>query len=150
MTDVKTFLYKRLPGLMIAALLLMCNTPAFAQSAVEWMRSGETALMEGKLPKALRAFEKAVELDSNLLTARRFTGVCYELMKNYPKALDHYIAVLEKDSLFSRGLYYQVGELCYKTANYVLAVQYFERFQELQKRPVVSFGLRGEDRKSVV
>lgn len=144
MTDVKTFLYKRLPGLMIAALLLMCNTPAFAQSAVEWMRSGETALMEGKLPKALRAFEKAVELDSNLLTARRFTGVCYELMKNYPKALDHYIAVLEKDSLFSRGLYYQVGELCYKTANYVLAVQYFERFQELQKRPVVSFGLRGD------
>lgn len=144
MTDMKTSLHKRLFGLYILAILMFGAGSAFSQTAVEWMRTGETALMEGKLPKALRAFERAVELDSNMLSARRFTGVCYELMKDYPKALDNYIAVLEKDSLFSRGLYYQVGELCYKTANYVLAVQYFYKFQELQKRPTTLFGLRGD------
>lgn len=144
MTSMKTISQKKLARLCLATAWLLCTVPVFSQTAVQWMKNGETALMEGKLPKALRAFERAAELDSNMLTARRFTGVCYELMKDYPKALDHYIAVVEKDSLFSRGLYYQIGELCYKTGNYVLAVQYFERFQELQKRPLELFGLRGD------
>lgn len=117
---------------------------AGAQTVNEWLLIGETAMREGKLKKALNAYEQVLATRPDMLTARRFAGACHELMKNYEKALDYYISVVEKDSMFSRGLYFQIGELCYKTGNYVLAVQYFERFQELQRRPVQNFGLRGE------
>ncbi len=126
------------------AFAVLLSSGLHAQSAVEWFREGENLLVKGQAQKALRAFERAVALNPEMLSARRNIGVCHELLKNYEKALDHYIAVLEKDSLFSRGLYYQIGELCYKSGNYVLATQYFERFQELQKKYIGAFGLRGE------
>lgn len=129
---------------LIIPLICIFGGSLSAQTATEWFVAGEKALLEAQPRKALRAFERAVALQPDMLAARRNVGVCHELLKEFEKALDHYIAVLETDSLFSRGLYFQIGELCYKTGNYVLAEQYFERFRELQKRTVSDFGLRGE------
>ncbi len=130
--------------LSISALsFLLCHN-AQAQSATDWLAEGEALLLKGQASKALRAFERAATLRPDLLSARRGMGVCHELMKNYKAALEQYIQVIEQDSLFSRGLYFQVGELCYKSGDYLLATRYFERFQELQKKNIGFFGLRGE------
>jgi outer membrane protein OmpA-like peptidoglycan-associated protein/tetratricopeptide (TPR) repeat protein len=124
---------------------LLCFLPsAAAQQAVEWYKKGETLLIQGKIEQALHAFRKAGQAQQDFLAARRHVGLCLELLKDYDKALDEYKYVLSQDSLFSRGLYFQVGELCYKTGHYLLAAAYFERFQELQKMPAAMFGLRGE------
>ena len=128
---------------LLIPLICIFLSQAGAQTAAEWFVNGEKALLETQPRKALRAFERALALQPNMLAARRNMGVCHELMREYEKALDHYIAVVEVDSLFSRGLYFQIGELCYKTGNYVLAEQFFERFRELQKRPSSIFGYVG-------
>lgn len=133
---------------ILLLLSLCCNmaTPSFsvAQSAVDWFQRGENLLLQGQPQKAISALERALKLRPDMQSARRYLGLCYELLKDYPRALSYYIEVTEQDSLFSRAIYFQIGELCYKTGQYVLATQYFERYKAMQQKPVAAFSLRGE------
>lgn len=118
--------------------------PASAQQAIDWYKEGEVMLLQGKVKQALHAFEKAAQAKPDFLAARRNMGFCLELLKDYDKALEQYKMVEAQDSLFSRGLYFQIGELCYKTGHYLMAEAYFSRFLEMQKKPASLFKLRGE------
>lgn len=126
------------------SLLIAFASGTQAQQAVQWLGAGEQALLNGQTAKALKYFQQAVRENQSLLTAHRFIGVCYELNKAFEPALEKYRYVIGRDSLFSRGLYFEAGMLCYKTGRYAQALTYFRQFEELQRNPVAMYKLRGE------
>jgi len=117
--------------------------------ASKWYRSGEKALLERDYKKAIRAFEKAIRVQSNLSPAHRGIGACYTLLNQYEKALHHYEKTLELDSMFSRALYYQIGEVHYKLGQHERALEYFNKFRQLQELPADKFGLNGKEERAI-
>ncbi|MCG8330776.1 MAG: hypothetical protein MI974_23980, partial [Chitinophagales bacterium] len=133
----------------ILVLLLSCPIISSAQlipnaNAVEAYRNGEQALLEKHPQQALRWFEKSLSQQPDLLAARRGIAVCYELMREYPKAAEQYEAILSTDSLFSRSMYYQAGEAMFKAGETEKALAYFRKFEALQAVGVDTFSLNTE------
>ncbi len=106
-------------------------------------KDGEEALLELKFKQAERHFEKAIKLQPNFNAARRGLGLCYEKQKKFDAAVAQYTTILETDSLFSRVLYYQVGEMYYKNGQHQKALDYFRRFEQLQALDFEKFGFNG-------
>ncbi len=106
-------------------------------------RDGEEALLNLKFKQAERHFEKAIKLHPDFNAARRGLGLCFEKQKNFDAAVAQYTTILESDSLFSRILYYQVGEMYYKEGQHQKALDYFRRFEELQALDFEQFGFNG-------
>ena len=138
--------YSLLP---LIALFCLCSFPVQAQlvknpSAADIYREAEAALLEGKADQALKLFERSLKAQPGLSAARRGMGLCYAILRDYPKAIEQYEAVLKADSLFSRALYYQLGEAYYKAGEHKKALEYFNRFEELQKVGVDTFSMNTE------
>lgn len=134
--------------LLVIVLCLWCS-PARGQAlksptAAEIYRDAEAALLEGKAEQALKLFERSLKAQPGLSAARRGMGLCYVLLRDYPRAIEQYEAVLESDSLFSRALYYQLGEAHYKAGNHKEALKYFHRFEELQQVKADTFSMNTE------
>ena len=99
-------------------------------NAVEAYRNAEEALLDGKAQQALRWFEKSLAQQPNLSAARRGMAICYELLREYPKAAEQYEIILDRDSLFSRIMYFQAGEAFFKSGEPDKALNYFTTFKE--------------------
>ena len=135
-------------------LLLSLPITSLAQlipnaNAVEAYRNGEQALLEKHPQQALRWFEKSLSQQPDLLAARRGIAVCYELMREYPKAAEQYEAILNADSLFSRSMYYQAGEAMFKAGETEKALAYFRKFEALQAIGVDTFSLNTEREQAI-
>lgn len=113
-------------------------------TAAEIYRDAEAALLEGKAEQALKLFERSLKAQPGLSAARRGMGACYGLLRDYPRAIEQYEAVLESDSLFSRTLYYQLGEAHYKAGHHKKALEYFQRFKQLQEIKADTFSMNTE------
>ena len=141
---------KRLYSLLLLfSLLCLWRLPAYAQmiknpTAAEIYRDAEAALLEGKADQALKLFERSLKAQPDLSAARRGMGLCYELLRDYPRAIEQYEAVLEADPLFSRAVYYQLGEAYYKAGQHKKALEYFRQFERLQQVGVDSFSMNME------
>ncbi|MBK8653060.1 MAG: tetratricopeptide repeat protein [Haliscomenobacter sp.] len=89
----------------LAMLLWFCTaTLVFAQHnplATEYYQTGESALLQKDYKKALRRFQQAAALQPDLMAAERGIGLCYELLKDYPAALTHYLKIVETAPKFS-------------------------------------------------
>lgn len=112
-------------------------------------REGEGHLLNRKYEQAARAFEKALDLQPGLIAAHRAAGYCHEFMKSYDKALDHFLQVVEADSMFSRIIYYQIADAYFKLGQPDQALQYFNRFNELQARSLADFGFQSDKEGSM-
>ena len=141
---------KRIYSLLLPfCLLCLWRLPAHAQviknpTAAEIYRDAEAALLEGKADQALRLFGRSLKAQPDLSAARRGMGLCYELLRDYPRAIEQYEAVLEADPLFSRAVYYQLGEAYYKAGQHKKALEYFRQFERLQQVGVDSFSMNME------
>jgi outer membrane protein OmpA-like peptidoglycan-associated protein len=113
-------------------------------NAVEAYRNGEQALLDKKPQAALRWFQKSLSQQPNLLAARRGMAICYELMREYPKAAEQYEAILEQEPLFSRLMYYQAGEAFFKSGAPEKALVYFRQFESLQEASIDTFSMNTE------
>ncbi|HMQ46271.1 MAG TPA: OmpA family protein [Saprospiraceae bacterium] len=120
-------------------LLLFCSFMAhhaliaqepFNPIVVETYQQAEQALLDGKVPQALRLFEKTLKMQPDMSAAKRGMGICYELMKDYPKAAELYQSVLASDSMFSRVLYFQTGEALFKAGKPEEALGYFQQYKD--------------------
>lgn len=134
---------------LICALFCLCHNPALAQvfrspTVAELYRSAEAALLEGNAEQALKLFERTLKAQPELSAARRGMGLCYELLRDYPGAIEQYETVLQSDSLFSRTLYYQLGEAYYKAGRHREALAFFRRFEQLQNTAVDTFSMNTE------
>ncbi len=135
-------------GSLLIGLLAFLN-PVMAQNnkeplATTYYRKGEEALLKGKYKRAVRHFNNALLENPNLLAARRGMGVGYEMMNEHTEALEQYMAIIEADSFFSRNLYYQVGELLFKSGRAREAIDYFQRFRTLQDSSEIVFSMGSE------
>ncbi len=136
-----------IPKVLLITMMLGYGLTLWAQPQVasagapfsKDFQQGEAALLNKQYKKAIRLFEKVLKTKPELHAARRYIGICYELLGDYQKALGYYEAVLQRDSLFSRTLYFRAGETSYKTGNPDQALQYLAKFEMMQARPLHEF-----------
>jgi outer membrane protein OmpA-like peptidoglycan-associated protein/tetratricopeptide (TPR) repeat protein len=138
----------------LLSLLLCClaaSLPAQAQKGDNFAAAnaafdeGVQLLLNGKPKRAIKPFREAIKLDTGYIAAHRFLGLSQELVGNFASAAEAYQHVLNRDSTFSRLLYYKLGKVYYKMSRPKLALYYLERFEELQARNIGDFGRNGEE-----
>ncbi|MCR9099525.1 MAG: OmpA family protein [bacterium] len=112
--------------------------------AVDFYKTGEEALLAGKEEQAIRFFRKAVKAKPDFNAARRGLALCLELQRDYEGAAQEYKQILDRDSLFSRAMYFQAGEAFYKAGKPEEALGYFSQYEALQKWGVDTFSLNTE------
>ncbi len=117
---------------------------AIVPEAVDSYRNAEQFLLEKEYKKALKQFEKCLKIQPGLSAAHRGLGICYGLLNDYESAIVHYEIILESDSLYSRALYYELGDAYYKTGLYDRALINFQAFKDLQIVDIEAFGIAGE------
>lgn len=105
---------------------------------------GASFLEAGDYKKAKRFFERAIKFDPNFTEARRLLGYAAYFRQDYPSAIEAFTQVLQVDTNFSRLLYYELGDLYYKMDRPDLALHSYRKFEALQSRPLIDFGIRGE------
>lgn len=132
---INTKLYMKTNFLLLLIILsgfnLLGQGAAGGPVAVDYFRKGEQALMEKSYKTAIRWFERSLKQQPDFLAAKRSLGFCYQLLNDFKKASTYYQEVLTSDSLFSRALYFELGDLYYKTGKYKEAVALFTRFDSL-------------------
>ena len=110
-------------------------------AATQLYQKGTEALLEKKYNQAIRQFRKALDLSPGLYAANRGIGAAYVMINNYPKAAEYYEKTLYADPNFSRSLYYETADAFYKSGEYSKALDYYYRFQYLQKGDSTDFAL---------
>jgi outer membrane protein OmpA-like peptidoglycan-associated protein/tetratricopeptide (TPR) repeat protein len=140
---------------IVSLLLLLCclvtDLPAQNQKGSNFAAAnaafdaGVQLLLAGKPKRAIKPFREAIKQDSGYISAHRFLGLSHDLVGNFTLAADAYQYVLNRDSSFSRLLYYKLGKVYYKMSRPELALYYLECFQKLQERDIGEFGLNGEE-----
>ena len=111
--------------------------------AAAHFQDGQAAVLAKDYRGAIRHFEKALRQQENLLVARRLIGQCHTLLGEYPEAANQYNQVLKTDSLFSRLIYFELGDTYYKMGEPEIALRFFKQFEALQEEPIERFGLHG-------
>lgn len=129
--------------LLLSSLAAQPDGPTAGALATAHFQDGQAALLAKDYRVAIRHFQKALRQQENLLVARRLIGQCHTLLGEYPEAANQYLQVLKTDSLFSRLIYYELGDTYYKMGEPELALRYFKSFQKLQEDPIDKFGLHG-------
>lgn len=133
----------------LSLLLLISVLPALLQAqtrreiADEHYKRGEKAIFDKKFRQATRHFEKAIKVDTSFVAAYRLMGTSYQLMNDYQSAAKYYEETLQRDSMFSRALYYQLADALYKSKRYDEAMTYFQKYYALQSFDVDRFGISG-------
>lgn len=118
-------------------------TPSSGSMAAAHFQDGQSALLGKDYATAIRHFRKALREQETLTVAHRMIGQCHVLLGQYPEAANEYIQVLKSDSLFSRMIYFELGDTYYKMGEPEIALRYFKTFQVLQEQPIEKFGLHG-------
>ncbi|MFN7118384.1 MAG: OmpA family protein [Saprospiraceae bacterium] len=121
--------------LLCVSALASAQTPGFSKDFM----AGEAALLKKDYKKAIRLFEKVLAQKPELHAARRYVGVCYEMMGDYPKALEQYELILERDSMFSRTVYYRAAQASHKAGEADKALKYYGQFELMLGRPIEDF-----------
>ena len=130
-------------------LLLFVAAPVFGQDsprqhAVAAFDAGVQHLLDGHPRRAQKSLSEAVTRDPAFLPALRLLGVARDLDGDHAGALEAYLEVLRRDSVYSRLLYFQIGDVYLRSGAPRQALDYFARFEALQATDISAFGLAGE------
>lgn len=134
----------------LLVILALCFLPALLtaqqtsrERADNFYKLGEAALLKKNFRQAAKQFERAINVDTSFTAAYRLLGTSYELMNDYENAAIYYKQTLDRDSMFSRALYYQLADALYKGKRYEAALDYFHKYRELQAYGPDRFGFNG-------
>ena len=130
--------------LMFVARATFAQGSPARERAIVAFDDGVQYILDGKANRATKSLRKAVELDSTFIPGLRMLGVAYDLQDEYAGALDAYLAVLRRDPLFSRLLYYHTGDVYLRNGQPQQALEYFLKFRDLQAEESGRYGLIGE------
>lgn len=92
---------------------------------------GEKAMLQGNYNEAIRSFKKVLRKYPDFPPALRTAGACHELKGEVETAIEMYQKAIEVNPYFSRAIYWETGNLCYKTGRYKKALKYFDQFDSL-------------------
>ena len=131
--------------LVFCPLLLSSQiyAPFSGSMAAAHFQDAQSALLGKDYATAIRHFRKALREQETLTVAHRMIGQCHALLGQYPEAANEYIQVLRSDSLFSRIIYFELGDIYYKMGEPEIALRYFTTYQALKEEPIEKFGLHG-------
>ncbi len=134
-------------------LVLLFSLPLMLQAqdplAVSYYRDAEKEILKNNPKKAIRLFKKAIRENPNLTAAYRGMGLASEMINDYNAAAEYYEEVMAMDSMYSRPLYYELGEIHYKIGNVDRALYYFEKYKALQDTTSVAFTISTESEYKV-
>jgi outer membrane protein OmpA-like peptidoglycan-associated protein len=96
------------------SILFFATTPLFAQrpEALKHARAGFEYEQKSEYQYALFEYDTAAKLDPTYPYPVERTGGMYQVLKNYPKAIDFYERAVHIDSAFDVYNYYNLG-LCF-------------------------------------
>lgn len=117
--------------------------------AVKAFQKGETFMLDKSYKKAIRWYERSLELQPGLSAAYRGLGAAWMLLGDYEKAAYNFEYLLSIDPFFSRILYYELAQLHYRSANFNKALGYYTVFQNMQERNFIEFGANGEEELAI-
>ncbi|MGK0364959.1 MAG: outer membrane protein OmpA-like peptidoglycan-associated protein [Saprospiraceae bacterium] len=120
-----------------------------SQRVSDLVQSGEQYLLGREYKKALKSFEKALDAAPKFIAALRGKGVCYQLLGQYSEAVIAYGAILEIDPYYSRTMYYEYGEVLFKSGNYSKALKYFLEFKKIVPTPEEEFQYRSSKERGI-
>ncbi len=130
--------------LLWAALMLPAQNPTAKNAFLD----GAELLMNNRPQRAAKAFQQAIKADPGFIPAYRMYGLAEEQNGHLEEAARQYEFVLDKDSLFSRLLYYQLGQVYYRLSQPKAAERYLLTFRQLQSLPLHKFGRNGDEEKA--
>ncbi|MEM7575254.1 MAG: OmpA family protein [Bacteroidota bacterium] len=149
---LSTHIFRYGAGLLCALLPLLLSAQTFkgdnAAAAREAYDLAAEALMEGQLQRGLRQLRRSIAFDTTFIPAYRVLGQAEALDDNYVDAVNALREVIRRDSNFSRLMYFELGDIYYKMGRPQLALHYMRKFRDLQERPLIEFGLGGEQERA--
>lgn len=112
--------------------------------AVRFYKAGEEFILRKDYEKAIKQFKKCLKIQPGLSAAHRNIAVCYSLLNDFESSIIHYEIIMESDTMHSRAMYYELAEAYYKANKYNKALDFFERYDDLQTIDSTQFGFHGE------
>lgn len=112
--------------------------------ATEYYRFGEEALLNKEYKKAEKLFKTSLKENSEFIAAYRGLAISQELQSKYREAAESYKEALFLNPQFSRAMYYEYALVLYKSGFYAKALEYFKRYERLQKIPIEEFTFNGQ------
>ena len=91
--------------LMVAKTLLLGLTQRYPLAGKPWVNVGLISFRRGDLDHAQQAAERALELQPEIAVADYLLGLIAHQRNDAPKALEHYLAALEKDQQHANSHY---------------------------------------------
>ena len=147
-TVLSTNIMRKSTGLLFWLLPLVLSAQTYTGNntgaAQEAYDLAAEALMDGQLNRGIRQLRRSIQFDSTYIPAYRVLGQAEALADNYVGAANALLEVMQRDSNFSRLMYYELGDVYYKMGRPRLALYYMRKFRDLQERPLIDFGLGGE------
>ena len=134
---------KKLITLIVSVISLyaMAQSPVLHDKAMEFSQKGEIYLLEKEYEKALKSFQKALEITPDMLSALRGQGVSYELLGLYGEAALSYATIIHNNPSYSRTIYYEHANMLLKSGNYKDALTAFEKYGTIVKCPKQSLNI---------
>ena len=134
-----------LPIFLICACLLQAQ-PSYipTQKTKALVQQGERYLLERDYKKALKTYQKALEIAPDFTAALRGTGISHQLMGQYKQAASAYARILDINPFYSRVIYYEYAEVLYQSGDYDKALQNFLEFKQILATPEEQFAYRDQ------
>lgn len=113
--------------LIFINLLIFLVKTGYAQSAAEWVQSGNNKMEEGNMLGAIKDYTSAIGIDPNYAEAYLGRGSVYGELLSFPEAYNDINSALSLkptlvDAYFNRGFLY------YLTRDYNNALKDFNRY----------------------
>lgn len=123
--------------IFILLLLSLCQCVVFAQQTFpsekvkDLIFEGQQHLLKHEYLKALKAYNKALKSAPDFIAAKRGKGASLQLLGHYADAAVLYDEILSIDPDYSRTMYYDLGEMYFKSGNYTKAYENFKEFNKI-------------------
>ena len=100
---------KKMKFALALIMLVMPRTLAFGQTTAEdWLNQGSALYNQSKYDEAIKAFDKAIEIDPQLEQAWYYKGMALKGLGKYEEAIQAYDKVLEINPRYA-GAWYHKG-----------------------------------------
>ncbi|MDR0537649.1 MAG: tetratricopeptide repeat protein [Tannerellaceae bacterium] len=96
------------------------------QNAEAYYDMGDTYYNQKKYTKAIRSYQKAIDIDPNDAYAYHMMGIAYSEQKNYPQAINCYQKVIDIDP-YDAVAFYNMGNAYSKQKNYPQAISSYQK-----------------------
>lgn len=113
-----------------------------SQKVISLTQAGEGLLLARDYRKALKNYEKALSFAPDFAAAKRGKAAALQLLGRYSEAAAMFDDLLKNDPYFSRVIYYEYGDLLYKSGDYSKALVYFKEFEQITRTPEEEFAYR--------